>query len=137
MAAVRYLVDDAQYKPGRLPKAPFSIHNAPNVILETIKRSDDEKFIGKKEGESSVVILRLYEAFGGHAVAQLKIASDVTVSKASLTNLLEDELETLTVTKPTGDKPFSLVTVPFRGFQVVTVKLAVTASLSKARSHAE
>jgi len=130
-------VDEAQYKPGWLPKTPFSVHDAPNVFLETIKRSDDEKFSDKKESESSVVILRLYEAFGGHAVAQLKIASDVTVSKAILANLLEDDLETLTITQPTGDKPFSTVTVPFRGFQVVTVKLMIGASSAKASSHAK
>jgi alpha-mannosidase len=131
---VRYIVDEARYKPRHLPKTPFSIGGAPNVILETIKRSDDEKFKGKKEDDSSVIILRLYEAFGGHAVAQLKIAGDVSVSKASLTNLLEDDLETLEVTEPTGDESSSSVTVPFRGFQVVTVKLVVATSSSTASS---
>jgi len=39
----------------------FTISNAPNVILDTVKRAED----------SGEIILRLYEAYGGHAKAIL------------------------------------------------------------------
>lgn len=48
----------------------FAVENAPNVILETVKRSDDDEF---KKGSEQHVILRLYEAYGGHAQAKLRM----------------------------------------------------------------
>lgn len=48
----------------------FAIENAPNVILETVKRSDDDEF--SKNGDMHI-ILRLYEAYGGHANAKLRM----------------------------------------------------------------
>ena len=131
---VRYLVNDTQHQRGKLPKTPFSVSCAPNVILETIKRSDDEKFNGSQDGKSSVVILRLYEALGGHAIARLRIAGNLEVSKATLTNLLEDDLDTLEITKPTSKEAATTVPLSFHGFQVVTVKLVVTSSSSIAHA---
>lgn len=52
--------------------AAISVEEAPNVILETIKRSDDDAFDGKKSSETNLV-LRLYETFGGHAKAKLRM----------------------------------------------------------------
>jgi alpha-mannosidase len=43
-------------------KSYFSIENAPNVILDTVKRAE----------ASNEIVLRLYEAYGGHANAKLK-----------------------------------------------------------------
>lgn len=48
----------------------ITVENAPNVILETIKRGDDDKH--SKDAEKSVV-LRLYEAYGGHAHAKIRM----------------------------------------------------------------
>lgn len=53
-------------------KALFSVDGAPNVILETVKRGDDDDFSTNSNGERTVV-LRLYEAFGGHARASLNV----------------------------------------------------------------
>lgn len=125
---MRYLLDGPQHIHGSLPKTPFSVSNAPSVFLETIKRSDNENFIDKQQG-SNVVILRLYEALGGHATAQLNISGNLQVSRATLTNLLEDHLETLEVVKATDDSSTS-VSLSFHGFQVVTVKLVVTVASS-------
>ena len=47
---------------------PFKVLGAPNVMLETIKRGEDDKWTG--DGEKNI-ILRLYEHFGGHAKAAL------------------------------------------------------------------
>ncbi|KAJ7889028.1 galactose mutarotase-like domain-containing protein [Mycena leptocephala] len=51
--------------------SPFDIEGAPDVFLETVKRREDDSF---KSGGKTTVVLRLYEAFGGHAQAQLHIA---------------------------------------------------------------
>lgn len=39
----------------------FKIDNAPNVVLDTIKKAED----------SNDVIVRIFEAYGGHARARL------------------------------------------------------------------
>lgn len=42
------------------PTSYFRIYGAPNVILDTVKKAED----------SDDFILRLYEAYGGHATAR-------------------------------------------------------------------
>ena len=49
---------------------PFKVLGAPNVMLETVKRGEDDSWTG--EGEKTI-ILRLYEHFGGHAKATLNM----------------------------------------------------------------
>lgn len=39
----------------------FKIDNAPNVVLDTIKKAED----------SNDIIIRIFEAYGGHARARL------------------------------------------------------------------
>jgi alpha-mannosidase len=48
----------------------FSLAGAPNVMLETIKRGeeDDESYDSR-----TTIILRMFEQFGGHAKATLKM----------------------------------------------------------------
>ena len=99
-----------------LTNAPFRVSGAPNVVLETIKRGDDDDAHG-----TTSVILRLYETFGGHAKATLHISEKVSVKKASLVNLLEDELEEL-------DLKNGSLQLAFRGFQFQTVKLLLDES---------
>jgi len=102
-----------------VPLPPFEVLGAPNVILETIKRGDDDDF-AKGKGAKSIV-LRLYEAYGGHARATVRISKDIPLSKVFVTNLLEDHLSELDVGQDKeGDHH---VTVEFRGFQVHTLKL--------------
>lgn len=111
-------------------RSPFSVDNAPNVILETIKRGDDDKHT---DGHPTTVILRLYEAFGGHAKARLRIASRLSIKSASLVNFLEDEVSALEMTSVQSndggaDARDVVLPLDFRGFQVVTVKLVLNAS---------
>lgn len=47
---------------------PFSVSGATNVVLETVKRGEDDK-----EGKDTTLILRLFEQYGGHANAVLKM----------------------------------------------------------------
>ena len=83
------------YAPQAAPTGPlvvsehhglFSVENAPNVILETIKRGDDDDH-SKKAKETSVV-LRLYEAYGGHAQARLRMWVFSIHSGSVSTNML-------------------------------------------------
>ncbi|KAG1178970.1 hypothetical protein G6F70_004929 [Rhizopus microsporus] len=68
----------------------FTVENAPNVILDTIKLAED----------SNDVIIRLYEAYGGHAKARL-ISSRV-IEKISKCNILEEVIESIPIINPTN-----------------------------------
>ncbi|KAI0799601.1 glycosyl hydrolases family 38 N-terminal domain-containing protein [Irpex lacteus] len=81
--------------PLHVPK-PFTVQDANNVFLETVKRGELDHFA------FTSIILRLYEAYGGHARATLKIAESIPVAKAYITNLLEDEEEELIIRDVTG-----------------------------------
>ncbi|KAI0632608.1 glycosyl hydrolases family 38 N-terminal domain-containing protein [Trametes polyzona] len=103
-------------------KPGFSIEGAPNVFLETVKRGLDDDF-SKHDAASPTIVLRLYEAYGGHAQVKFKIASHIPVVKAIVTNLLEDEVEELNLLQ-TADSSLA-VKLKFHGFEVKTVKLTL------------
>ncbi len=144
-----------------------------NVILETIKRGEDDTYTvpvvdtapsetestssSDSEGRTTLttrsidaddqsepdmsVILRLYEAFGGHAKARLRVTGCFApyVSAAYETNMLEENEKDLKVLRA-GDEGFVtsgtavedgsavLVDLNFRGFEVKTVKLVIQRS---------
>lgn len=50
--------------------SPFTVEGCKNVVLETVKRGEDDDF-GKVSTKS--IILRLYENRGGHGVARLRM----------------------------------------------------------------
>jgi alpha-mannosidase len=110
---------------------PFLVLGANNVFLETIKRGENDSFGSKKfdrpnKSTTTTVILRLYEAFGGHAQVRLEIGRQFPVTKAYVTNLLEDEDQKLDVMlNSTSDGPAAVVKLDFRGFEVKTVKLVI------------
>jgi len=86
------------------PYSAFTVENAPSVILDTVKKAED----------SNAVVVRMYEAYGGHAVATLR----GTFKAAYKTNILEDELEALE-TKDGETR------IKFRPFEIVTLKLTL------------
>ncbi|KAJ7199975.1 glycoside hydrolase family 38 protein [Mycena pura] len=101
--------------------SPFAIAGAPNVFLETVKRGDDDSF---KAGGTTSIVLRLYEAMGGHARGQLRIAAGLNVEAAFETNLLEDVAQQAPLTLcPNASGRDVGVELTFRGFEVKTVKL--------------
>ncbi|TYJ52493.1 hypothetical protein B9479_006887 [Cryptococcus floricola] len=102
---------------------PFSISNAPNVQLDTIKRGEDDDF-GKRGGNTKTLILRVYEHFGGHARAKLNI-SGLSIARAEIVNILEDHLEDLTVYSTSDKSNTSHLELNLRGYEVQTVKLTV------------
>ena len=140
--AVRYAPADllTSRAPSSLLEKPlFRILGAPNVILETIKRGEDDFFDRDQPANSSetpqTIVLRIYESFGGHARAFLRISGALGISKAYETNILEDEVgedetvKTLDVTHDVTDEKGKEgegdveIKLDFRGFEVKTVKL--------------
>lgn len=99
-------------------KGPFRVAGAPNVILDTVKRSDDDDFLSVKSSQN--IICRLYESKGGHAKATL--ITTLPVVKATIVDLLERHIEDLELVSSQKDDKTS-IQIPFRGFQIVTVKL--------------
>ncbi|KAI0776540.1 glycosyl hydrolases family 38 N-terminal domain-containing protein [Trametes elegans] len=117
------LVESTADAPLFKKRPAFSIEGAPNVILETVKRGLDDDF-SRHDAASPTVVLRLYEAYGGHAQATLKIPNrDLPIVKAVATNLLEDELEELNLVQ-TADESLALK-LKFHGFEVKTIKLVL------------
>jgi alpha-mannosidase len=116
-----------------LARPPYGLLRAPNVFLETIKRGEDDD-LSTTSAKTSVV-LRLFEAYGGHASARLHLGrhANAYVSRVALTNLLEDELEELSVQR---DHAGDYVELGFRGFEVKTVKITLK-KMEKGDSTAE
>jgi alpha-mannosidase len=111
--------------PARVPFAVFG--NDHSVILETFKRGDlDSDADGKR-----TIVLRLYEAYGGHASVTLQVNVPGVVA-AYQTNLLEDDegAEALALEESHAHASAPLegglvIPLKFRGFEVKTVKLVL------------
>ncbi|KAI0032015.1 glycoside hydrolase family 38 protein [Vararia minispora EC-137] len=110
--------------PPGAPLGVFSLAGAPNVFLETIKRGDADDT--KDSKDQRTVVLRLYEALGGHARVDLRIHA-LRVVAAYATNLLEDDAgaDALTVARAEGAEGDASVRLDFHGFEVKTVKLVL------------
>lgn len=122
-------------------QSPFTLSGARNVILETVKRGEYDDYDASMTASESgpvTVVLRLYEAFGGHGKVRLNVARHLPIAKAFVTNLLEDEETELTVNRSVppsngnnGDEPPGApgcsMSLDFRGFEVKTIKLVIGA----------
>ncbi|TFK19473.1 alpha-mannosidase [Coprinopsis marcescibilis] len=117
-------------------RPPFHITGARNVFLETVKRGEYDSFEApvnpEDESTTTTLILRLYEAYGGHASAELQIASDLPVVAAYSTNLLEDIQDAAllqishSVDNNNLNSTFSKsIKLDFRGFEIKTIKLVL------------
>lgn len=102
------------------PSLPFWLEGAPNIFLETIKRGEDDF---EPNASGTTVILRMYEAFGGHGSVKLNVGKHVPVKRAYLTNILEDTKGELGLVSTTG--VHSTLMLEFRSFEVKTVKLVL------------
>jgi alpha-mannosidase len=130
---VRSVPDDAKIQSEPKHQPPFLVYGAHNVILETIKRGDDDNVSGSGP---KTVVLRLYEAYGGHATVRLLVSTSIGIEKAITTNLLEDdnedELEFTAATVEETERGYShYLKLPFRGFEVKTVKLTLGSGAKK------
>ncbi|KAJ1676005.1 Glycoside hydrolase, 38 vacuolar alpha mannosidase [Spiromyces aspiralis] len=115
-------------RPGRWPATSRQSHsNPPNIVLDTVKRAEDDP---------DAIVVRMYEAYGGHARVQL--GSCLNIRKATYCNLLEDETATPNVEQdskaPPPPSPIKnqwivdsdgggKMDITFKPFQVVSVKL--------------
>ncbi|KAF2850688.1 glycoside hydrolase family 38 protein [Plenodomus tracheiphilus IPT5] len=109
----------------------FHIHGASNLILDTIKRGEDDEDVSRgelpvKKGHS--VILRVYDALGGKSKGVLTWG-EVPVKSVTKVNALEDELEDLSqsmvefeVQSGKKEKGFKL---DVRAFEIATYKLVL------------
>lgn len=130
---MRAVPQNLHHRPSMVFRSPFWLDGSQNIFLETIKRGEDDDFESKSA--SKTVILRLYEAFGGHGRVQLRISPYIRVADAYLTNLLEDHKTALSfvsdvdVDVNASDRSAALsrfrLDLDFRGFEVKTVKLMI------------
>ncbi|KAK3208721.1 hypothetical protein GRF29_77g1744205 [Pseudopithomyces chartarum] len=106
----------------------FQIHGAPNLVLDAIKRGEDDEDVSRgelpvKKGQS--VILRVYDALGGKSKAVLTWG-DLNVKRAVKVNALEDEIEgkegEVVITEVEGKKGAK---IEVRAFEVATYKLVL------------
>ena len=65
----------------------FRIENTTSVVLDTIKRGEDDDFLSAKSSAPETVILRFYESMGGASAAVINLG--VKVAKAGLVDILE------------------------------------------------
>ena len=98
-----------------------------------MKRGDDDDISGSGP---KTIILRLYEAYGGHATVRLLISTLVGIEKAIITNLLEDDNEdelgfTATVEEEANQGYSHFLKLSFRGFEVKTVKLTLGSGVKR------
>ena len=114
--------------PGML--SAFKILGADNLILDTIKRGEDDEDVSRgellvKKGYS--IIVRVYDAMGGKSKAVLSWG-DVKVKKVLKTNALEDEEEDLTENMVGTEGHVSNekgVKIEVRAFEIATYKLVL------------
>jgi alpha-mannosidase len=104
----------------------FKIHGADNLVLDTIKRGEDDEDVstgemGMKKGGHSV-ILRIYDALGGKSRGVLTWG-DLKVTKVVKCNALEDEEGDLAVESMEGGGKGAKLEV--RAFEIVTVKVVL------------
>jgi alpha-mannosidase len=90
--------------PENFKPAPFAEVDDPNLVIDTIKRAEDE----------DAVIIRLYECHGSRGSARLTV--DFTFRSATFCNLLEEDIAAF----PPEDR---VIGIPYTPFKIITVKL--------------
>jgi alpha-mannosidase len=84
--------------PATLSKLPISLSGDDNLVLDWIKRGEDDEDVSldnlPKKQEKSIIV-RIYDALGG--MARGTIDSAYAIEKVFKTNILEDHLEEIPV----------------------------------------
>jgi len=110
---------------------PFHIYGAPNLVLDTIKRGEDDEDVSRgelpiKKGHS--IILRIYDSLGGKSKGVLTWG-DVDVKKVIKVNALEDEegepLDISDMRVGAEEVKEKGVPIEIRAFEVASYKLSL------------
>jgi alpha-mannosidase len=101
----------------------FSIRNAPGLIIDTVKRAEDDEDVSvgafpSRKGKS--IIVRVFDSLGGKSTGDLHWGI-IPVKKVFVTNLLEDDGEELEV--QSFDAMSDGVEITVRAFEVLTLRL--------------
>ncbi|KAJ1744082.1 Glycoside hydrolase, 38 vacuolar alpha mannosidase [Coemansia sp. RSA 1086] len=91
----------------------FSVTGASNVVLDAVKAAEDN---------CKQVVVRLYEAYGGHA--KIKLATKLKITSAQITNILEEPLASVKVNAAAGDGG-KAIELTFKPFEIKTVKFSL------------
>ncbi|KAJ2553544.1 Glycoside hydrolase, 38 vacuolar alpha mannosidase, partial [Coemansia sp. RSA 1933] len=102
--------------------ACLALSGATNVVLDTVKVAEDSP---------NCIVVRLYEAYGGHARATLTTRLNATA--AEKTNILEEKIHDLKIVPSVsktgggggGGTKTKSIDLSFNPFEIVTVKLAI------------
>jgi alpha-mannosidase len=99
----------------------FKIEGAPGIILDTVKRGEDDEDVTNTDGivprKGRSIIVRVYDALGGKSTGTLKWGK-IPVKSVYSTNLLEDDGTELDISD-SGDG----VEITVRPFEVATYRL--------------
>jgi alpha-mannosidase len=124
---VRYLLNGSSLASIVPHMPPFIVYGRScSVFLETLKRGDLDDVKGIR-----TVVLRLYEAYGGHASICLRVNMPQRVIAAYEMNLLEDDVGADSpalkrATSEWGERPGEqMLRLVFRGFEVKTIKVVL------------
>jgi alpha-mannosidase len=103
----------------------FHIHNAPNLVLDTIKRAEDDEDVSigdlpVKKGHS--VILRIYDALGGKSKGVLTWGH-LKVKRIVRCNALEDEEREISEMREVASTGEKGVVLEVRAFEIVSLKV--------------
>lgn len=98
-----------------------SIHGAPSVIMDTVKRGEDDEDVSSgglptRPGQS--IIVRVYESLGGKARGSIR--SSLPIKRVWKCNALEDDEEELKIHKVDDS---TSVDISLRAFEIATYRL--------------
>lgn len=96
---------------------PIKLSGSPSLILDCVKRGEDDEDVShgefaKRKGRS--IILRIYDSLGG--TSKGTISTTLDVQRVWKTNVLEDDLEEVSIEK-------GKVEITLRPFEVATFRL--------------
>jgi alpha-mannosidase len=107
-------------------KSPIRLTGSPFLILDCIKRGEDDADIQRGELPGAVrqgksVIVRIYDSLGGEARGTIEIGKAWDVKRVWKCNILEDDEEEMKIVD--GEKRGKKVELVLRAFEVATYRL--------------
>lgn len=101
--------------------SPIKVSGDSNVVLETIKRGDDDDFSNSVRGEQTV-ILRFHDSHGGSGKA--KVTVNLPVLRGVVCDLLERDMTSVEMVEAVAGESYTFE-IRLKAFEVKTVKLTL------------